>query len=242
MKFFLQFIFLFNGACIAVHAIAADIKQSLVMHVQKSIEKAEHGESKLTKDILDLDGYSSAKVRHFLNGLCSLQGGSYLEIGVWKGSTFVSALYGNENNLQQAVAIDNWSQFSGPRQTFLNNTKKFLQKNRFCFYEGDCFKVNFEVFKQPINIYFYDGEHSVTSQKLALVYYEKALDNTFILVVDDYNWIEAQQGTQQGIKDLGFEIVFETVLPARYNGDRENWWNGLYVAVLSKVKKEAFVK
>ena len=41
--------------------------QSLVEHVKKSIANAAAGHSKLTQDVLQLQGMSSPKVRHFLN-------------------------------------------------------------------------------------------------------------------------------------------------------------------------------
>src|SRR5579872_3190335 len=55
----------------------------LINHVQKSIKNAERGISKLSKDVLGIDGLSSSKVRHFLNNICSIPGTNYLEIGVW---------------------------------------------------------------------------------------------------------------------------------------------------------------
>jgi hypothetical protein len=71
------------------------IEQELIQYVQLSVENAERGQSKLTPEILTIDGMSSPKIRHFLNNICSYPGASYLEIGCWKGSTFVSALYKN---------------------------------------------------------------------------------------------------------------------------------------------------
>lgn len=47
------------------------------------------------------DRMSSPKVRHLLNNLCSLPSTSYLEIGTWKGSTWISALFQNQKSVIQ---------------------------------------------------------------------------------------------------------------------------------------------
>ncbi len=204
----------------------------LIEHVKKSIVNAELGISKLNNEILSLEGMSSNKVRHFLNNICSLPDAQYLEIGTWKGSTFISALYGN--NLLKAIAIDDWSEFSGPKIDFQNNLNRFLTNNLYHFYEYDCFKFDLALVKNKVNIYFYDGGHTQEDQRLAFTYYNEIFEDTFIAIVDDYNHEPAAIGTQMAFEELGYNILFEQHLPASYNGDIENWWNGLYVAVLSK--------
>lgn len=53
-----------------------------------------------------MEGFSSAKVRRLLNGLVN-ESSRYLEIGVWKGSAFVSALACRGSQFQ--CAIDNFN-------------------------------------------------------------------------------------------------------------------------------------
>lgn len=209
-------------------------EQLLINHIKNSIEKAQKGVSKLNSDILTIPGMSSHKVRHFLNNLCSLENAHYLEIGVWQGSTFISALHQNTDTLASAIAIDNWSEFNGPKNNFLSNTAKFLPKKTFLFVDHDCFTVDTQVFSNKVDIYFYDGNHSTESQKNAFIYFNDILADTFITVVDDWNAPEAPQGTKEAFKQLNYEVVYEVALPARFNGDTENWWNGLYVALIRK--------
>lgn len=38
-------------------------------------------------------------------------------------------------------------------------------------------------------------------------------------------------------KELHYNVLHEWSLPADYNGDEKNWWNGLYVAIIEKSKK-----
>ena len=71
------------------------------------------------------------------------------------------------------------------------------------------------------------------SQKKALLHYKKYLDEYFILIVDDFNnFDEVQAGTYAGLKDGNFEIIYEKYLPARYCGDMENYWHGLFVGLI----------
>lgn len=207
----------------------------LVEHVQKSINNAENGISKLSPDVLKIDGKSSKKVRYLLNNLCSLPQTRYLEIGCWKGSTWIAALYGNVESIDEAVAIDNWSEFDGPKDVFLLNCYRFLQGISYRFYSQDCFSIDPRtISKKPINIYFYDGNHSEWSQEHALTHYDPIFSDEFILIVDDWNYQEVQNGTYQALAKLNYTVIYSTVLPARFNADVENWWNGLYIAVICK--------
>jgi hypothetical protein len=212
-----------------------DREQALVSHVRESIEKAQKGESKLDDKILKIEGMSSAKNRHLLNRLCSWPNTRYLEIGCWKGSTWISALYKNEAAVSSAIAIDNWAEFDGPQEAFEKNCRKFLGSFPYRFYSIDCFDFDLSHFTHPVNLYFYDGNHSALSQELAFTYFDPILDDLFIAVVDDWNWDEVQRGTRAAFQKLNYQILFQTALPAKKEGaDRLNWWNGLYVAVIRK--------
>lgn len=213
----------------------------LVTHVQKSIQAAEISNSKLDSEILGIYGYSSSKVRHFLNNLCSLPGARYLEIGVWKGSTFISALYNNTDTICDAIAIDQWFDAQIPllnneKESFIANTAKFLPSKSFKLFEQDAFAITPEDICSPasINIYFYDGDHSEKAQYQAFVHYDKILAHKFIAIVDDWNWLRVQQGTKRAFSDLKYKIIFEIELPSNGNCDTANWWNGLYVAIIEK--------
>lgn len=209
--------------------------KELIAHVCQSIAKAEKGDSKLPPAALNVLGYSSPKVRHLLNNLCSLPKASYLEIGCWMGSTWIAGLYGNYPNMSFAVAIDDWSLFDGSKEQFYENCNPFLGSYDYRLYSEDCFKMDLkEVFQKPVNIYFYDGDHSAGSQELAFTYFDSVLDDVFIAVVDDWNWDDVKCGTRAAFEHLHYHVLYEIELPATCNGDTQNWWNGLYVAVISK--------
>ena len=88
----------------------------LITHIINSLENANKNKSKIDEDILDMNGMSGKKTRHFYNNLCSMEDARYLEIGVWKGSTLCSAMCNNENLI--CLGIDNWSEFGGPKNVF----------------------------------------------------------------------------------------------------------------------------
>jgi len=212
----------------------------LINHVKQSISSADNNISKLHADLLGIEGYSGHKGRHFLNNICSLPGCHYLEIGAWRGSTFIAALYANKSTIGSALAIDNW--LLKTRIDFMQNVTKFLPGYNFALYEGDCFKMALaEQIKEKIDIYFYDGEHAVEDHYKAFSYYNPVFEDVFIAIVDDYNWSFVQDGTQQAFKDLKYKVLFEVFLSDGNASDPQaskfaplGWWNGLYVAVVQK--------
>lgn len=223
------------GNSVAISSVGGEDRGVvLIKHVEKCIERATLKRSKLPSSVLKLEGYSSVKVRHFLNNLCSLPNTSYLEIGVWKGSTFISALYGNQSTVIQAIGIDNWSKFGGPYTEFKANVEKYISNINYEFYSEDSFKFDIQKISQPVNVYFYDGDHSALSQEMAFTYFNDVLDDVFIAVVDDWNFPAVPEGTHSAFEKLNYEVLFEKVLPAKHNRDINNWWNGLYVAVIRK--------
>jgi len=219
--------------------VSADLSKSerLIEHVKISIVHAEMGISRLPKEALDIPGMSSPKVRHLLNNLCSLPETSYLEIGCWKGSTLVAALAGNS---MEAIAFDNWSELwqngNSPREDFFLNVTPYLQNGSLRFFERDCFALGelSPFFQKPINVYFYDGNHSTSCQKKAFTVFNSILDDCFIAIVDDWNWEFVQQETRDAFHELGYQILFEQSFLTDFNGDDQTWWNGLYVVVIQK--------
>lgn len=216
----------------------AEYEQYLIQHVQQSIANADRGISQLSKEALSLEGLSSKKVRHLLNNLCAMPGANYLEIGTFKGSTWIAALYNNHLTISSAIAIENWSQFAGPRDQFIKNCELFLKNAKYQIIEQDCFHTDLNLFSNPINLYFYDGDHTALAQEKAFTYFDEIFDHTFIAIIDDWNHIEVPKGTYAAFKQLHYDILFEVTLPARWNGDLDNWWNGIHVVVIRKALSE----
>lgn len=237
MKFLLQFTTLMSISVLLVNPLKAYDAEQLINHVKKSINDASQGKSKLSSELLKLygpnDGASGIKERHLLNNLCSLPGTRYLEIGVFHGSTFTAALFNNSANILDAVAVDNWAQFGNNKESFLNKAYRFLPQNSFRFIEQDAFSIDLaKNFEYPVTVYFYDGDHSYESQYKAFTYFNSVFANTFIAIVDDWNHT-AERATRQAFEKLGYTILFEQALTGP-NGDVNNWWYNVYVAVIKK--------
>jgi hypothetical protein len=198
---------------------------------------AENNISKITDDIINMDGMSGLKTRHFYNNLLNNDDIRYLEIGSWKGSSVCSAMCNNKANI---VCIDNWSEFGSPKDEFLINFNKFMGQNNATFIENDCFIIDISTLPK-FNIYMYDGNHSVDSHYKALSYYYDCLDDIFIYIVDDWNNEQVRNGTIQAIKNLNLKIKYEKEIRLTFDNShtpidiaKTTWWNGIYIVILEK--------
>jgi hypothetical protein len=215
----------------------------LIEHLLNSFENAQEEKSKVSDEILEMEGYSGSRTRHFYNNILSMPDARYLEVGTWKGSTVCAAMNGNSANV---VCIDNWSQFPGPsgesiKEVFLTNFNKYRGKNDATFLEGDCFSINTDLIPKR-NIYLYDGEHSYESHYNALKYYLDCMDDQFIFLCDDWTWDVVRLATTDAMRDLKLKVLYQNEI--RYERERvvakeyakAMWWNGIYFAVLQKPK------
>jgi hypothetical protein len=182
-----------------------------------------------------IEGMSGQRYRTFINNLVrSFPDARYLEIGSWQGSTAAAALYGNS---VKAVCIDNWSQVEGPKSAFLANMERVRSQSPavdFCFIESDFRRVNYASLGR-FNIFLFDGPHEELDQYDGIMVARPALEKTFILIVDDWNWRQVRLGTFRAIKDAKYTIASSIEIRTtndnigRSNGD---WHNGYFIAVL----------
>lgn len=213
--------------------------EELISHTEQSLINSDANVSKLNQDILNLDGYSGNKTRHFYNNICSLENANYLEIGTWKGSSFISAIYRNNIN---SVVIDNWSEFNGPKEEFLSNVSRLAPESKYNFIEKDSFEIvksDLPETMNEIDIYLYDGCHTYECQKKAITHFYDFFSKYFILMVDDWRdnsgWQEVLRGTLDGISEKEI-IVHKHYTRASFqekNG-REEYWNGIGIFICEK--------
>ena len=202
--------------------------------IETSFQNAENNISKITNDIINMEGMSGTKTRHFYNNLLNTEDARYLEIGTWKGSSVCSAMC---NNKAKVVCIDNWSKFDGPKSEFLVNFEKFKGLNDATFIENDCYKIDISLLPK-FNIFMYDGNHTIESHYNALLYYYNCLDDIFIFIVDDWNFQDVRDGTKSSIQKLNLKVLYEKEIRLTYDNSytsaKDTWWNGIYVAILQK--------
>jgi len=230
-------------------------KNSYSKNLKKSFFQALAMDTKLSDEIKFMPGMSGKKYRYFINNFVSLTDNPrYLEIGCWTGSTVCSALYGNKI---KAVCIDNWITFPEEKQvrkffntknqkkTFEVNTKKVItEKIDFQFIESDFRKVNFNKLGK-FNIYCYDALHDRKSQYDGIAIAQPALDDIFILIVDDWNLKEVRNGTLNAFADLGISVISKIEVKTTQNdtypkfihSHYSDWHSGYFIAVCEKSKK-----
>ena len=202
----------------------------------------------------DFKGMSSIKNRIFLNSLCSdasnsvINNKNYLEIGCASGSTYISA--NCKNNLNSSYVCDIFLEKKngiGGKDVFLENCLEHLGEIPKNLFVENCFSLNLDKIKDKINIYFYDGGHSVKDHEMALTYFEKVFDDHVIFIIDDWNDTRVQLGTLLGLSKIGYSLSWWHYCPANVHsapfggiyfmrgklkssettfGDSARWWNG----------------
>lgn len=74
--------------------------------VDAALELSDGGIAKISDREREIFGLSSVRLRSLLNNLCHKDDTNYLELGVYKGATLISAMYGNPKT--KAVGVDNY--------------------------------------------------------------------------------------------------------------------------------------
>jgi len=212
-------------------------------HLNVAVAKAILEEGKLPEHILSLEGMSSHGNRLLLNNLCHMEG-CYLEIGSWKGSTFISALYNNPKCV--GTSIDNHQEFKNSifktsAEELENNCKKNLVNGeQYELITADCFSSDIKLNKL-YDIYFYDGWHSYEDQYNAIKFYYNSLKSFFYYICDDYSIDRVEKGTKDAFRDLNIQVITEYKLFGNQSikaSTERGFWNGIYVALC--VKKDDY--
>jgi|SRR5579884_2881397 len=212
----------------------------LVAQVRAALTQAIAGYGKLDPEILRLHGMSGRKYRLFINNLVgAIADARYLEVGVWLGSTLCAAV--NRNRVT-ALAIDNWSQFGGTPELAAATLARFKGEATVAFLDSDFRAVDFARIGR-FNLYLFDGPHTERDQYDGVCIAQPALDDRFVLVVDDWNWAQVRAGTSKALVDLGLSLDFAAEIrttldnshpPDAVWGEKGDWHNGYFIAVCAK--------
>jgi len=186
-----------------------------------------------------MEGMSGRKYRMFINNLIgSLPNARYLEIGSWTGSTSCSALFGNAVTV---TCIDNWSEFEGPKDSFLKNIATWRNDRvTFSLIESDFRAIDYGKIGK-FSCYLFDGPHQYQDHFDGAISALPALDHQFIFIVDDWNFREVRAGTLEALDSRGLSqlqsIEIRTTQDdghAVINGPRSDWHNGYFIGVLKQ--------
>ena len=189
--------------------------------------------------IYSVEGMSGLKYRFFINKLVgSVPNARYLEIGSWAGSTLCAAIHGN---VVTAVAVDDWSQFGGPKNHFIENVLLYRTAGaEVTFIEADFRKVDYTLMNF-YNVYLFDGPHQEQDQYDGLAMALPCLDPEFVFIVDDWNWSPVRKGTLRAIERCGLTVRYAAEIRTSLDenhpvltGKYSDWHNGYFIAVLAK--------
>lgn len=191
-------------------------------------------QSNINNEILNLTGMSSPKIRHFLNKLCENLNINYLEVGSFQGSTLCSALFNNKIN--QAFAFENFSEFNNQQNKtiLLQNIEKFKNNTNTILIEDDFFQYSLNNINN-IDIYFYDGVHTINHQYLHFNKIRNSLSDVAIILIDDWfcEISKPREASLKAINDFGFNVHLFCELP-KNNLDVINYHGGLGIFIVSK--------
>jgi glycosyltransferase involved in cell wall biosynthesis len=207
--------------------------------LKNCFEMARRDDSRLTPAIRSIEGMSGQRYRSFINNYVHGEPDArYLEIGSWAGSTATAALFGNK---VEALCVDNWSEFGGPKAAFFANIELALSDQvKFRFLEKDFRTIDFGSIGR-FNIYLFDGPHEKVDQYDGVMLAQPALDRKYLLVVDDWNWRAVRGGTLTALVEAGCKV--EAAIEVRTTLDdshpivareKSDWHNGYFLAVVVK--------
>ena len=184
----------------------------------------------------DVEGMASIKKQQLLNlafrhvgpGEC------YFEVGTYKGKSLISAML--HNPPIPVYACDDFSLFDGNAfEVTMSNLRRYGLEDKVTFYSCDFTQVyTREKLPVPIGAYFYDGAHEEEPQYQAIKLVEPLLADEALVIIDDWRLASdspsyAKAGTMRAIGESvhTWRLLYD--LPARFNGDRAMWWNGVAV-------------
>lgn len=228
--------------------VSAKTKNKFITAINNAYEKSINEESKCSDFTLNIEGLTSNKIKHFLNNLCNTKDVRYLEVGTWHGATFCSAI---ENNNVQAICIDSWhtntiepmrevegwkSKDGNPLEIFQKNLQSVKGRNNVQGFNEPVESLDLTKIPYTCNIVFYDGDHSFESTKNFLDRYYEKFEETMILIVDDWNWPQIKNATQQHIEQKEYKVLYEKLIETT-GEDPQDFWNGLGIFVLRKKRE-----
>ena len=208
----------------------------LVAVIVDCMNRAVENVSDMPDTVLTIPGMSGRQYRRFINNyMRHFALPSYLEVGVWQGSTLCSAIAGIDH--VRAVGVDNF--------TYGGATWDDVQRNvnsvRTATADVTILNQNFEDFDftefGKFNVYCYDGEHTEHDQYQGIVRAVPALEDVALVVVDDWNDRDrVEVGTLRGFNDTNLEIIFKITIDTGENPGTNvsNWHNGYGIFLVKK--------
>ncbi len=213
--------------------------------VKESLRIADEA-TDFTDGFYGIPGMSGQRYRRFINHLIgALEHPSYLEVGLWAGSTLCSAI---ARNHVRAVGVDNWQgvltaggQFKpAPKVQFYQNLNWTLEVSpdaAVTIVHEDYHEVDYADLGK-FDVFLFDGPHSAAEQQDGIRLALSALAEEFVLIVDDWNWPEVREGTRAAIRDCDLSLGFAKEIRTNWDGNYSQnqvldpWHNGVFIGVM----------
>lgn len=212
----------------------------LVRHAEQAIADAYANKSRLSGTALTIHGQLGTKTRHLYNNMCNLPESTYLEVGTYKGASFVSAMYGNDRT--KGFCVDIWCEYGGKRECYFN-VFGHLPENSVHVIDKDCWQVTSDDIKgNKLDVFMFDGPHSLEDQKKAITYYHQFFKKYVIILIDD--WVidvprcQAKKGTLLGLEEMKLKVHFSKeiglVNTTELHKGNDTFWNGIGIFVCER--------
>jgi hypothetical protein len=202
---------------------------------RRAITMADCGESKCDNkciEALDKHAQTGAGTRRLLNNLLSTDEETYLEVGMYHGGSFASALYGNRVKCAYGIDMLHKGYEETMRADIISNTWRFHkpENGRVVIHFEDAFKFELCRILDPITVYLYDADHSVEGHRKGIAYFWPVLAKRFVLIVDDWSWGDVMAGTEAGLKEVGASTILakETLM------DMGKYYTGVALWLIEK--------
>jgi len=154
----------------------------------------------------------------------------FVNVGVWHGFSFLAGMKDNPD--KKCIGVDNFSQFGGPREQFMERFNRYKSPNH-RFYDIDYKEYFAKVHAGGIGFYIYDGDHDYENQMEGLRVPEPFFSEKCIILVDDTNSDEPRQATLDFVAERSqrYKILLDRTTLFNMH---PTLWNGLMI--LQKVR------
>jgi hypothetical protein len=152
------------------------------------------------------------------------QGHAFVNVGVWRGFTFLSGMACNEDKI--CVGIDDFSWFDGPEEECFRREFDARCSEKHSFHAMDYEDYFANVHDQPIGLYCYDGDHSYKNQWRGLEIAEPWFAEGCLVLVDDPNWPQVRRATMEfaAASSRNYRIVMDE---GTTDPEHPTFWNGI---------------
>lgn len=212
-------------------------------HVKNSIYKAERNISKINNDRLlkHTFGFSSERIKHLINNICSIDGTCYYEFGTYRGGTFASALFKNQ---VQGYAIDNFQfnpfekqvinpkGWSNVEQGFKDNIKAFQLENKTTLIKSSFTTLLLPSLKHQGSVIYIDSGIANGDQIIDKVLYK--FTDISVVIANGLRIPNYTEVIEESLKKHNVTIHDKVVLQSTNLEDNRSWWSGIVIWIIER--------